>query len=229
MGNNLAVMAERRLPDNEGLDDFPTPPWATRALIRHVIFPFMDGFDPPGQVRKMRAWEPACNRGYMAKPLREFFGVVHASDVHDYSGESGDWCQDRVADFLFPMSESPVIGAQGVDWIITNPPFRLAEEFIARAWQIKGVQGIAILARTSFLESVGRYRTLFRPSPPTIVAQFCERVPMIQGRLSATASTATAYCWLVWMMGGEGTKLVWIPPCRAQLERPDDYPAKTAA
>jgi hypothetical protein len=31
-----AVMAPR-IEGRESLDDFPTPPWATRALIEHVI------------------------------------------------------------------------------------------------------------------------------------------------------------------------------------------------
>ena len=29
-------MAQRGV-NSEGLDDFPTPPWATRALLTHVI------------------------------------------------------------------------------------------------------------------------------------------------------------------------------------------------
>lgn len=220
-----AVMAQR-IEAHDSLDDFPTQPWATRALIKHVIMPNMDVFAPDSFLRQLSVWEPACNRGHMAKPLREFFGRVHASDIHDYGYESGDWCQDRVVDFLFPGSESPAIAKNGVDWIITNPPFRLAEQFIERAWQINGVQGVAVIVRTSFLEGIGRYENLFKRNPPSIVAQFTERVPMVKGRLTATGSTATAYCWLVWMMGEHGTRLVWIPPCRKQLERDSDYPSR---
>lgn len=224
MQNVSTAVMQRRVEPHASLDDFPTQPWATRALIKHVIFPNMDVYGPDFVLKKSSVWEPACNRGHMAKPLSEYFGRVHASDIHDYSGESGAWCQDRVVDFLFPSSESPCIAAQGVDWIITNPPFRLAEQFFARAWEIKGVQGLAMIVRTSFLEGVGRYNSIFKLNPPSIVAQFTERVPMVKGRLTATGSTATSYCWLVWMMGEEGTRLVWIPPCRRQLERVGDYP-----
>ena len=80
---------------------------------------------------------------------------------------------------------------------ITNPPFRLAEEFVLRSLQVARV-GVAVLARTVFLESVGRYQNLFRDNPPTKVAQFTERVPMVKGRLDKKASTATGYSWLVW-------------------------------
>lgn len=219
-----AVMAQRAEPHNS-LDDFPTPPWATRALLHQIIIPTTDIFDPPAHFKTLRVWEPACNRGHMAKALKEYFNIVHASDIHDYSAESAPWCQDRVVDFLFPGSESPVIAKSGVDWIITNPPFRLAEQFITRAWEVKGVEGLAMLVRTSFLEGVGRYNSLFSQSPPTIVAQFVERVPMVKGRLDKNVSTATSYCWLIWRQGEEGTRLTWIPPCRKKLERPSDWPA----
>lgn len=225
MQNVSSAVMQQRTEAHDSLDDFPTQPWATRALIQYVLFPNMDVFAPDAYLKERSVWEPACNRGHMAKPLKEYFGRVHASDIRDYGHESGEWCQDRVVDFLYPNSESTCIAAQGVDWIITNPPFRLAEQFIERAWQIKGVQGVAVIVRTSFLEGVNRYEKLFRRNPPSIVAQFAERVPMVKGRLTATGSTATSYCWLVWMMGKEGTRLVWIPPCRRKLERPGDYPA----
>ena len=114
-----------------------------------------------------------------------------------------------------------------VDWVITNPPFRLAEEFVLRALTI-ATAGVAVLARTVFLESSGRYRNLFERTPPTKFAQFVQRVPMLKGRLDRTATTATGYAWLVWEKKAAGStpQLMWVPPCRKQLERDADYPAK---
>jgi hypothetical protein len=60
------------------------------------------------------------------------------------------------------------------------------------------VPGVPVLVRTVFIESVGRYRNLFENTPPTICAQYTERVPMVKGRLDRKASTATGYAWLVW-------------------------------
>jgi hypothetical protein len=205
-----AVMAQRSEP-NDSLDDFPTMPWGTRALCEHVLGRSAS-FDS--------VWEPACNRGYMTRPLAEYFKVVHASDVHDYG--SSHW----LADFLFPTS-FPNGRFDAPEWIITNPPFRLAEQFIERACSIATV-GVAMLVRSVFIESVGRYERLFRERPPTIAAQFVERLPMVKGRMDRTASTATAYCWLVWKIRKsvqDSTRLVWIPPCRAKLERDEDYDA----
>ena len=63
-----AVMAQRKEAKGS-LDDFPTPPWATRALLEHVI-------EQGGYTDRLTALEPACGVGHMAKVLREYFGEV---------------------------------------------------------------------------------------------------------------------------------------------------------
>lgn len=198
-----AVMAQRVEPP-DSLDDFPTPPWATRALVEHVIRAVED----PGG---LTALEPACGRGHMSQALDEYFGTVESSDIHDYGFS-------QTADFLKPLH-----AGRSFDWVITNPPFRLAENFIERARPIAR-SGIAMLVRTVFLESVGRYERLFKGFPPAVVAQFSERVPMVKGRVDKKASTATGYAWIVWKAGhGNGPSLSWIPPCRKALELDSDY------
>jgi hypothetical protein len=194
----------QRVEALDSLDVFPTPPWATRALMEHII-------GEKSSIAQMTCLEPACGVGHMSKVLKEYFGTVTYSDIYDYG-------YAQVRDFLshpYPIDT--------YDWIITNPPFRLAEEFVLRALQISRI-GVAILARTVFLESSGRYRAIFQTSPPTKFAQFVERVPMIKGRLDKSATTATGYCWLIWDKRTSGTpQLVWVPPCRKSLERAGDY------
>lgn len=205
---NYAVTA-RRLSPLDASDDFPTPPWATRALIEHVI--------GAPRVESQMCWEPAVNRGYMALALREYFGVVLESDIIDY-GRGG------VTDFLSDqVCESDI----AIHWVITNPPFNKAQQFIEKAQTI-ATDGVAMLVRTSFLEGVMRYQTMFLSNPPDIVAQFSERVPMVKGKCDPKASTATSYAWLVWYIeehreANRKTILRWIPPCRKQLEREGDY------
>jgi hypothetical protein len=88
--------------------------------------------------------------------------------------------------------------------------------------------GIAMLTRTVFIESEGRYERLFKVNPPSRVAQFAERVPMVEGRLDREITTATAYAWLVWEKDRLGScELFWIPPCRKKLERDEDYDLPT--
>lgn len=193
-----AVMAQRASP-KDVLDDFPTPPWATRALAEYAIAP------------QGTCLEPACGRGHMSAALADYFDKVQSSDIHDYGFGS-------VADFLNSTYE-----ANSFDWVITNPPFKLAEQFIARSMKIAQL-GAAMLTRTVFIESEGRYERLFKVTPPSRFAQFAERVPMVEGRLDREATTATAYAWLVWKKDRLGScELIWIPPCRKKLERDKDY------
>jgi hypothetical protein len=208
MGQNTshAVMAQRVEP-KDSLDYFPTPPWATRALCEWIA----NSVGETHMMQNLTAWEPACGEGHMAKPLDEYFASVTASDVMDYG-----YAKQEVLDFLF-------CGPREADWIITNPPFRLAEQFVATGLA-RCTSGVAMLVRTAFLESVGRYEGLFKPYPPSAVLQFSERVPMHKGKLTATGSTATAYCWVVWRKRHKGlTEFGWIPPCRKRLERASDY------
>lgn len=203
-----AVMAQRIEPADSP-DDFPTPPWATRALCEHIIGDY--------DLRDMSCLEPACGAGHMAGPLGEYFATVDSADAYYYG-------YGKVRDFLtFPYESG------SHDWVITNPPFRLAEEFVIRAMSVAR-RGVAILARTVFLESSGRYHAIFLDTPPSKFAQFVERVPMVKGRLDAKATTATGYAWFVWEKNAVGSpRLMWVPPCRRSLERPGDYQNSTQA
>lgn len=203
--NRSTAVMQRRVEPHHSLDDFPTPPWATRALCEWLL-------GQGHELRGMKACEPAANRGHMVAPLCEYFGSVEASDVHDYG------VGFPVQDYLFgPM--------RGTDWTITNPPFRLAEQFIQRAIETSD-SGLAVIVRSAFLEGQGRYERLFSRRPPSDILQFSERVVMHKGRLSPDGSTATAYSWLVWdltVMPAIGPHFHWIAPCRAQLEKEEDY------
>lgn len=203
MQNTSHAVMSQRVEPNDSSDDFPTPPWATRALIEHVI--------GPDALSSLTCLEPACGAGHMAKVLKEYFGEVWYGDAFEYGfGPVQDYLTSQYPD-----------GA--VDWVITNPPFRLAEEFVQLSLSIAR-RGVAMLVRSVFLEGVGRYHRLFQQTPPSKFAQFVERVPMVKGRLDAKASTATGYAWLVWERGvDDHSRVVWIPPCRRKLERPEDY------
>lgn len=210
-----AVM-ERRAPNVVEADDaktalyrklefFPTPPWAARAgaeLVRQI--------DP--QARDV--WEPAAGEGHMAEPLRQYFAKVRPSDIHDYGrGYS-------VTDFL--LDDGPPV----TDWLITNPPFRLGAEFIIHGLA-RARRGVAILARTAFLEGAERYHAIYCPPyPMTQFSPFCERVGMSLGGWDAETSTATSYAWFFFAKTAAAAKraeVVHIPPgTKFRLTRADD-------
>lgn len=194
-----AVMSQR-IEAHDSLDDFPTPPWAARA--------FCEWLRPdPGST----AWEPAANRGCMVAGLRDGFKTVYASDVFDYGARF------LRHDFLMPGT-APF----DADWIVADPPFRLAQEFVERALDLAHV-GVAVLVRSVWAEGIGRYEGLFRDRPPSAIVQHVERVPMVRGRYDPDASTATSYSWFVWdSRAGPGTRFDWIPPSKAKLFRETD-------
>lgn len=220
-GQNVSTaVMQRRVEAHDSLDDFPTPPWATRALCEWLK---EQGFNLSFKTVR----EPAANRGHMVKPLREYFADVLASDVFDYGYGF------PVEDYLF----GPASMLAETDWTITNPPFRLAQQFIERALERSRV-GVAMIVRSAFTEGQDRCLDLFLKLPPAFVLQFSERVVMHKGKLRQAgakyidpadgkekrASSATSYSWVIWLKGEDDTRLRWIPPCRLRLEKPGDYP-----
>lgn len=201
-----SVMASRLEPP-DSLEFFPTPPWATRALLQHVLA------DEP--VAECTCWEPAAGEGHMSLVLDEYFKAVYASDVHDYGH------LDAIGSFTGNGPDVLVINTRH-DWIITNPPFTLAVDFAERALD-ECWRGVALFVRLSWLESLERYQFL-RRHPASIVALFSERVNLAKGRWEPDGSTATAYAWIVWKRAHSGpTTFMHIPPGqRRALQKPDD-------
>jgi len=106
--NRAFKPTERRRADLAGQDFYPTPPWATHALIKHEKF--------LGSI-----WEPACGNGAMAKVLEETGCPIISSDLYDRGyGKSG-------VDFLQAVDK--------VDNVVTNPPY-CAEPFVQMALRI---------------------------------------------------------------------------------------------
>lgn len=217
-GQNVSTaVMQRRTEAPDSLDFFPTPPWATRALTEYVM-PYIGEKD----IATQRAWEPAAGEGHMAEVLRESFGDVFASDIHDYGKGY------VVGDFTGGAQRSTA--PHDVNWIISNPPFNSAGEFAQRAVNV-AQNGVALLLRTAWLEGQDRWKTLFSRIPPTDVGVFVERVAMVKGKWDPAASSATAYSWFVWRHPvGAGTRLFWIPPgSKQRLSRDSDIRNFTTA
>lgn len=210
---STAVMA-RRVEAPDSLDLFPTPPWATRALVEEII----GAESLHGRV----VWEPAAGLGTMSEVREAYCDHVFASDVHDYGRghEIGSFVGAGPDVISIP-------GGVKAHLVITNPPFNLALEFAHRALE-EAVEGVALLVRSVWSEGGARYDKLFAKTPPTIIAQFCDRVPMVKGRWDPKASTATAYSWYVWHLSNPAyppgrTVFRWIKPgARQRYSRPDD-------
>lgn len=207
-----AVMNQRHSLNADALDFFPTPPWATRAVIGSVIRTHIAN-GGMGSV----ALDPCCGAGHMAIPLAEYFDTVIATDIADRG-----FGQRRDLDFL--MSSPEDYGE--IDWIFFNPPFLLAEQFLFKAKSLRPRRGIAMLARLNWLEGQERHQTIFGTGMrPAFVCPFAERVPMIEGVWDPEASSATAYAWFIWAPGNKRylSQIEHIPPgSAARYTLPED-------
>lgn len=83
-------------------DFYPTPQDVTQSLLRYLDIP-----------KGATIWECACGEGDMVKVMKDNGYSVIATDL-----------QQGVNFLDAPLHEC--------DWIITNPPFNLADKFIER-------------------------------------------------------------------------------------------------
>ena len=186
-----------RIVDDSKLDFFPTPPFATRALYEYPLKGVIKSSDV--------VYEPCAGIGAMADVIKEYNDKVITSDIKDYG-----YKLDHNKDFLTEGFDVKC------DWIITNPPYNLATEFILKSLD-SADKGVAMLLRTQFIETKGRYEKLFSNKPFSIMAQFVERVGMKYAVVDEKAASATPYAWFIWIKGETQPKVMWIPPIKNEL------------
>ena len=149
--------------------DFYRTPWeVTQALVDAL------------QLTGKTIWEPACGDGDMASVLSENGNDVIATELRETNyGESG-------VDFLSS-------GLQHCDWIITNPPFNLAVQFIERCIEFE--RPFAMLLKSQYWHSKGRL-SLFQKHTPSHVLPLTWRPDFHFG---AKGGSPTMECaWTVW-------------------------------
>ncbi len=175
----------KRFADLDGPDFFPTPKWATHALIENETF--------VGDI-----WESACGDGAMAEVLETTGQPVISSDLYERGyGEAG-------VDFLHSNRRAANI--------VTNPPFNAAEGFV-RAGLHAADHKFALLLRLAFLEGANRQRTIFTDAAPARVWVFSERITFYPSGAVQKGSGTTAYAWFVWDKDAiGGTELRWFEP-----------------
>lgn len=163
-------------------DFYPTPPEATQALLD-----FLDLDE------KTVIWEPACGEGHMVDVLRANGMEVVATDI-----QTG-------TDFL--KYDLPKL----VEFIITNPPFSLAEQFIRTA-SSHGVP-FAFLLKSQYWHSKKRYQ-LFKECKPTYILPLTWR-PDFMFKQRGSGSPLMDVMWCVWIPGSSKTEYIPLrkPQC----------------
>jgi hypothetical protein len=182
--NRHATNPGRHSFAERGPDLYQTPACAVHALLRAEQLPH-------------RIWEPACGPGAIAKVLRETGRFVVARDLHDWG------CPESESGINFLQETRP---PAGVTAVVTNPPFKLADLFVAHALLL--VSHVYMLLRLAFLESARR-TPILESGRLARVHVFRDRLPMMHrhGWNGPRASSSTAYAWFVFdqQHGGPAT------------------------
>lgn len=148
-------------------DFYPTPPEATIALLNFLHIP-----------SNSIVWECACGSGMMSQAIRAMGYQTISTDIEDMGfGMAG-------IDFLTYQQE------ERFDWIITNPPFSIAEKFVRKAWEYN--KPFAFLLKAQFWNAVRRI-PLFEECPPTHILPLTWR-PDFTGAGGALMDMS----WVVW-------------------------------
>ena len=168
-------------------DDFyRTPEAATRALL---------GVEALGPL----VWEPACGDGAICRVLETAGIRCVATDLVDrgYGEARRDFLMER--DLLAPV-------------IVTNPPFKLADEFALHALSL-GVRKLCLFLRLAFLEGRARHDRLWAVHPPARVWVFSRRLTLWRGDdpNPQDKGGTIAFAWFVWdrEVGGP-PRLGWL-------------------
>lgn len=176
--------------EREPNDFYATDPIAVDKLVGSI------GFIPSV------VWECACGTGCLSERLKQYCHGVVSTDVIDRG-------YGQVQDFLL-AKEMP----SGCSCIITNPPYKLATEFILHALSLLPDGGRCIMfLKTTFLEGEKRHRLLFSKYPQRIL-QFSKRVLCAKNaefQKMRKVGSAVSYAWFVWEKGYKGeTTITWI-------------------
>lgn len=181
------LLTNRSAEDRSGTDFYPTPANVTVALLNYLNLP-----------ANTAIWEPACGEGHMSEVFKGRGFDVCSSDLHDRGyGMVG-------VDFL----NTQRVDMKRSEWIITNPPFSLSEQFIRKS--IYHGLPFALLLKSQYWHSSKR-RKIFEEYRPEAVLPLTWRPDFLFGKKSGSP---TMECiWTVW--GTEPAKqTLYIPLVR---------------
>jgi hypothetical protein len=170
-----SCQVQRHTLEDRKDDLYETPDVAVHALMRAEKLPH-------------HIWEPACGPGRIVKVLRSAGHTVWATDLVAYG------CPDSEAGVDFLMETQTRID---VECILTNPPYKLANEFAAKALDL--CPKVVMLLRLAFMESDRRTPILDRGSLARVHV-FRKRLPMMHraGWEGRKSNSGIAFAWFVW-------------------------------
>lgn len=145
-------------------------------------------------------WECATGNGHLAKKLKKNGYNVLSSDIIER-----DYKLDSIQNFL------KFDGTTKRD-IITNPPYKYAQEFVEKGMQTIENGKLFLLLKLTFLEGQKR-KEMFKKHPPKYVLVFSKRIQCaINGDEEVfKKSSASCYAWFIWEKGYSDKPIIdWI-------------------
>ena len=172
-------------------DFYATDPMALEAFLKALE---RDGFKLHNRI-----WECACGQGHLSEVLKNNGYSVYSTDLIDrgYGDYTGDFLKLRTT---------------GTQDILTNPPYKYAEEFVEHALDVLEDNYYCImLLKIQFLEGQKR-RKLFEKYPPKFIYVHSKRIDCcINGDFENNRGSAICYCWFIWEKGFKGEPAIrWI-------------------
>lgn len=199
------------------LDGFNSPNVSLPPLVKYLNSGKLYYYVENGKKKEKRyfqgimeddvVWEPANGYNRISNYFEKRGYDVFRSDVYRWSKKT-----QLIKDFRkCKRSDS---GAKKGLVIITNPPFKLANEFALKALDLlKPGEMLALLLRTQFVEGTGRYEKLIKDNKPAMMLQFINRLPRMHRfhYKDKKGGTMLAFSWFVWIKGHKGDMMVdWI-------------------
>lgn len=223
--------------EQTGLDDFPTPPWATRAFFKYVAPELMSL-----NKNKTTFRDPCCGRGHMMQAIRSLgFKYVNGSDIKDYGDQpyaTFDYLGATARGHQFQGERGKPLPLKA-DFYFANPPYKFGTQF-ANQMLKDAKRGVALLARTLWAEGGketaprSRWNKLFKHNRPHRIGLISARMPATQGRVIQHHPVFMSHSWFYWDLTAKPnppwSKFIWIPPeAQRLLEHESDYKIMVAS
>ena len=145
-------------------------------------------------------WECACGEGHLAEVFEQAGKLGFATDIinRGYGHDTFDFLQ----------SLTQIYNGD----IVTNPPFKYAQQFIEKALDIiSHDRYVCMFLKLQFLEGKAR-KEMFEKYPPIRVWVSSSRITCAKnGKFNEYPSSAVCYAWFIWKKGYKGaTELKWF-------------------
>lgn len=195
MSLNLIMGARNGAKNERDPNDFyATAPEATES--------FLAQYKKDGESLNLFVLEPCAGNGHISKVLEKHGHIVQSWDL-----VQREFPLNRVCDFL-KTTEG------GYMDVLTNPPFKLAVEFIQHSLELvdNGCRVIMFL-KVQFLEGLKRYESLYSKGCLRFVYIHVNRQPSaLNGEFDKYDAKTQCYCWFIFEKGYKGPSIVrWIP------------------